>query len=202
MWKVIVHLGSILILLGSVAISAEKKDPDSAEVHNLARQMLAQAKILPIQSKVLEITGVTRGVQGLLKDLGAKVREHEISIELAADVMFDFNKYDIKPEAAQTLQKVAQVIQGYDKAPIVIGGHTDSVGSDQHNLKLSDQRAMSVKTWLVQNGKISGGRISTKGWGETKPVASNTKPDGSDDPEGRQKNRRVEIVIKTQGAKS
>lgn len=201
MWRVIVSV-SFISLIGSLATAAEKKDPDSPEVQNLARQLLPHAKILPIQSKVLEITGVTRGVQGLLKDLGAKVREHEISIELAADVMFDFNKYDIKPEAAQTLQKVAQVIQGYNKAPIVIEGHTDSVGSDQHNLKLSEQRAMSVKTWLVQNGKILGGRISTKGSGETKPVASNTKPDGSDDPEGRQKNRRVEIVIKTQGAKS
>lgn len=196
MLRVIVSV-SFLFLIGSLASAAEKKDPDSPEVQNLARQLLPHAKILPIQSKVLEITGVTRGVEGLLKDLGAKVREHEISIELAADVMFDFNKYDIKPEAAQTLQKVAQVIQGYDKGPIVIGGHTDSVGSDQHNLKLSDQRAMSVKTWLVQNGKIPAARISTKGWGETKPVAPNSKPDGSDDPEGRQKNRRVEIVIKT-----
>lgn len=196
MCRIIVSVVSILII-SVAAVGAVTKDPDSAEVHNLARQLLPRAKILPIESKVLDITGVTRGVEGLLKDLGAKVREHEISIELAADVMFDFNKYDIKPEAAQTLQKVAQVIQGYKNAPIVIEGHTDNVGSDQHNLKLSEQRAMSVKTWFVQNGKIPAGRISTKGLGETKPVAPNSKPDGSDDPEGRQKNRRVEIVIRT-----
>jgi hypothetical protein len=62
--------------------------------------------------------------------------------------------------------------------------------------KLSEARAASVKQWLVANAKVNGANIATRGWGKTKPVAHNTKPDGSDDAEGRAKNRRVEIVIR------
>ena len=66
-------------------------------------------------------------------------------------------------------------------------------------MQLSENRAGAVKSWLVQNASIAGSRITTQGWGETKPVAPNKKPDGSDDPEGRQKNRRVEIVMTQTG---
>jgi photosystem I P700 chlorophyll a apoprotein A2 len=66
-------------------------------------------------------------------------------------------------------------------------------------MKLSENRADAVKAWLVKNASIAGSRITTQGWGETKPVAPNKKPDGSDDPEGRQKNRRVEIVLTQTG---
>jgi outer membrane protein OmpA-like peptidoglycan-associated protein len=64
-------------------------------------------------------------------------------------------------------------------------------------MKLSDDRAASVKSWLVQNAGVSASRITTRGWGETKPVAPNTNTNGSDNPAGRQKNRRVEITIRT-----
>jgi outer membrane protein OmpA-like peptidoglycan-associated protein len=64
-------------------------------------------------------------------------------------------------------------------------------------MKLSDDRAASVKNWLVQNAGVSASRITTRGFGETKPVAPNTNPNGTDNPEGRQKNRRVEITIRT-----
>ncbi len=80
-----------------------------------------------------------------------------------------------------------------------IEGHTDGKGTHPYNMKLSENRADAVKNWLVQNASISGSRITTQGWGETKPVAPNKKPDGSDDPEGRQKNRRVEIVLTQTG---
>ena len=82
---------------------------------------------------------------------------------------------------------------------MLIEGHTDGKGTHPYNMKLSENRAESVKTWLVQNSSVAGSRITTQGWGETKPVAPNKKPDGSDDPEGRQKNRRVEIVLTQTG---
>jgi len=66
-------------------------------------------------------------------------------------------------------------------------------------MTLSDNRAKAVKRWLVENGGVKASRITTKGWGETKPVAPNKKPDGSDDPDGRQKNRRVELTLTTKG---
>jgi outer membrane protein OmpA-like peptidoglycan-associated protein len=78
---------------------------------------------------------------------------------------------------------------------VLIEGHTDGKGTHPYNIKLSENRAASVKKWLVENAGVSGSRITTRGWGETKPVAPNTNPDGSDNPAGRQKNRRVEITI-------
>ncbi|MBW1660432.1 MAG: OmpA family protein, partial [Deltaproteobacteria bacterium] len=74
-------------------------------------------------------------------------------------------------------------------------GHTDSKGSEEYNLALSQRRADSVKVWLIEEGGLKGITIITKGYGESKPVAPNTKPDGSDNPEGRAKNRRVEIYV-------
>jgi outer membrane protein OmpA-like peptidoglycan-associated protein len=182
----------LLFLLVPCFASAQTKyaDPDSPAVQAAARAALPRAK-------VLDIVGVTSGIQGVLKDLGAKVTAQEVTIEMDADVLFDFDKSNLRPEAADSLRKVGEVAKSYGTSPLLIEGHTDGVGSHAHNMKLSDDRAASVKNWLVQNAGIQGGRITTGGWGETKPVAPNTKPDGSDNPAGRQKNRRVEITIRT-----
>jgi outer membrane protein OmpA-like peptidoglycan-associated protein len=154
-------------------------------------------KVLDIVPKVLDIVGVSRGLEATLVDLGAKVTETEIKIALSGDILFDFDKDTLRPDALPTLQKVAEVIAGYPGAPVLIEGYTDSKGKDSYNLKLSDRRAASVKKWLVEKAGADAGHIKTKGWGEAKPVAPNENPDGSDDPDGRQKNRRVEITIKT-----
>ena len=164
-------------------------DPDSPEVMAAARAALAHAKIL-------DNVGVTLGIEAVLKDLGAKVTEREIRIDLAADVLFDFDKYTLRPAANDSLRKVAQVVSSYPTAPLLVEGHTDSKGTHAYNITLSDNRAAAVKKWLVEGG-VNASRITTKGWGETKPVAPNKKPDGSDDPDGRQKNRRVELTLTT-----
>lgn len=189
----------LIFLVSSLGYGATQQtvDPDSPAEQKKAQDALKNAKVLPIQSKVLEITGVSLGIDATLKDLNAKVTKQEITIGLDADVLFDFNKYDLRPEANATLQKVAVVLKGYPNGPVSIEGHTDNVGADAYNQKLSEQRAASVKNWFVKNAGISASRITTSGLGETKPVASNTNTDGSDNPEGRQKNRRVEIRIKT-----
>ncbi len=153
-------------------------------------------KVLVIESKVLDIVGIARGLEGTLKDLGAKVTAKEILIELDADVLFDFDKHDVKPAAVDTLTKVADVLKQTGKAPATIEGHTDGKGSSEYNQKLSDRRAKSVEDWLVKQGGVERARLTSKGFGMTRPVAPNTKPDGSDDPEGRRKNRRVEIRVK------
>ena len=181
-----------LLLLVPCFASAQAKyaDPDSPAVEAAARAALAHAK-------VLDIVGVTSGIQGVLKDLGAKVTAHEVKIELDADVLFDFDKSSLRPAAADSLREVSEVAKNYGSSPVLIEGHTDGKGTHAYNMTLSDKRAESVKSWLVQNGGVAASRITTRGWGETKPVAPNTKPDGSDDPAGRQKNRRVEITIRT-----
>jgi outer membrane protein OmpA-like peptidoglycan-associated protein len=118
----------------------------------------------------------------------------EEKITLPGDVLFDFGKWEIRPDAAATLRQAAEVVKQH-KASIAIDGYTDATGSDTYNLQLSKRRAAAVKAWLVQQGGIDEQRITTEGWGEAKPVAPNTHLDGSDHPEGRQKNRRVEITM-------
>jgi outer membrane protein OmpA-like peptidoglycan-associated protein len=120
----------------------------------------------------------------------------EIKIELPGDVLFDFDKWDLRPDAEPTLRQVAEIIQRYPNANVAIAGYTDAKGAETYNLQLSERRAKSVKAWLVQQGGVDGKRMTTKGWGEAKPVAPNTHPGGSDNPEGRQKNRRVELTVK------
>jgi len=186
---------SLLILLVAGVATAQSKysDPDSPVTDAAAHQALGHAQIL-------SIVGITTGIQSVLQDLGAKVVGQELRIDLAADVLFDFDKYTLLPKASDTLRKVGQVAVSYPSSPILIEGHTDGKGTHPYNMKLSENRANAVKAWLVQNASVTGARISTRGWGETKPVAANTKPDGSDDPEGRQKNRRVEIVLTKVGS--
>ena len=81
-------------------------------------------------------------------------------------------------------------------ASVTIEGHTDAKGADAYNQTLSEQRAASVKQWLVANAQVDGAKIATRGWGKTKTITYNAKPDGSDDPEGRAKNRRVQVIVR------
>ena len=132
-----------------------------------------------------------------LKAAGADIKETaaEIKISLQGEILFDFDKSNLRPAAESTLAQVAKLIASYPKVQVLIEGHTDSKGSDSYNAKLSDRRAVAVKNWFTKHG-IASGSMQTHGWGAAKPVAPNKHPDGSDDPEGRQKNRRVEITIK------
>jgi len=160
----------------------------------------AKGTVEPIQGKVVDIQGLSLGVAGkaqdlnkALRDLGAKATDFEIRIELSSDVLFDFDKAVMLPKAISELEKVATVLKSYPKASCTIEGHTDRKGSDPYNQKLSERRADAVKNWLLARGASN--PMTTRGWGATKPVAPNTLPDGRDNPDGRQKNRRVEIVV-------
>ena len=144
----------------------------------------------------VEISGKSIKVEEALKDLHAKMVGTEIQISLSGDVLFNFDKWKIRPEAEKTMYKIAKIIKELQKEHVLIEGHTDSKGSDSYNLKLSQRRADSVKAWFMNKGDLNQVKLLTKGYGESKPVEPNTKPDGSDNPEGRTKNRRVEIKIK------
>jgi outer membrane protein OmpA-like peptidoglycan-associated protein len=132
------------------------------------------------------------------KEIGLEVKETatETRIALSADVLFDFDKADILPKAQAALHQVAVFIKEKGGVrPVKIEGHTDGKGTDAYNQRLSERRADSVMRWLAQREGLKDVKFLSQGFGAKRPVAPNTKPDGSDDPEGRQKNRRVEIVL-------
>jgi outer membrane protein OmpA-like peptidoglycan-associated protein len=150
----------------------------------------------PSKNKILDLVFRVQDLGGKVQDLKVKETDQEIRIELAADVLFDFDKADLRPAAQQTLHQAADIIREKAKGAVRIEGHTDSKGNDAYNQKLSERRAASVKTWFTVKEGLGKVQFATQGFGAKKPVASNTKPDGSDDPDGRQKNRRVEIILK------
>lgn len=114
-------------------------------------------------------------------------------ITLQDGVLFDFGKYDLRPEAKATLTKLATVLNQAKVPAAQINGHTDSIGDDAFNQDLSEKRASAVATQLKADGVSA--NLETHGYGKTQPVADNTNADGSDNPAGRQANRRVEIYI-------
>lgn len=114
-------------------------------------------------------------------------------ITLQDGVLFDFGKYDLRPEAKATLAKLATVLNQAKVPAAQINGHTDSIGDDAFNQDLSEKRASAVATQLKADGVSA--NLETHGYGKTQPVADNTNADGSDNPAGRQANRRVEIYI-------
>lgn len=110
------------------------------------------------------------------------------------NVFFDFGKATLRTKSYTELNRLIELLKEYPTMKIEIGGHTDSKGSKGFNLKLSQDRAESVKRYLISNG-VSPSRLSSKGYGASEPIAPNTFQDGSDNPAGRQKNRRVEFVV-------
>jgi len=128
-----------------------------------------------------------------LNSLGAKREGENIIVTLSGDVLFDFDKTDIRADARPILAQLSTVLQAMDQASLTIIGHTDAKGSDAYNQNLSEKRAEAAKNWLVNSGTHL--PISTRGEGKRMPIAANENKDGSDNPTGRQKNRRVEFVI-------
>jgi len=105
-----------------------------------------------------------------------------------SDVLFDTGRYSLKPGAREKLAKVAGILLAYPGLNIAVGGYTDNVGGDEMNQRLSENRATSVRDYLVQQGVVTNS-VSARGFGNTSPVASN------DNSAGRQQNRRVELLV-------
>lgn len=137
-------------------------------------------------------------VEQILSELNSQKTSEGILINLPENILFDFDKAEIKPDAKPTLAKINELIGHYSNAPIAIYGHTDSKGSDAYNQTLSAKRANAVKNYLVSSHSVDASRLQAQGFGETKPIAPNTQSSGADNPAGRQQNRRVEVIIRNQ----
>ena len=147
------------------AEEARRRADAEAEKHALREKLLKQFSL------ILETRDSARG---LIVNLG--------------DVLFDLDKYTLRPEAREKLAKLSGVVLGNPGLKLEVEGHTDSTGSDEHNQKLSENRAGAVRDYLVSQN-VPADSITASGFGKTRPVAPN------DTAEGRQKNRRVEIVV-------
>jgi outer membrane protein OmpA-like peptidoglycan-associated protein len=123
--------------------------------------------------------------------------EDGFQLTLPDSILFDFGSAELRDDALPALTLIADVLRYFADAPVTVVGHTDSVGSASANQQLSELRAQSVVDALIRDHGIDPGRLTAVGRGAEEPVAPNTNPDGSDNPEGRQLNRRVEIVVHT-----
>jgi OOP family OmpA-OmpF porin len=104
------------------------------------------------------------------------------------DVLFDFDRSTVKPEAAKILDRLVVFMQENKDKRVSLSGHTDSIGSEKYNLGLSERRVTAVREYVVKKG-VDGSRITGQGFGESKPIADNKTK------EGRAKNRRVEVKV-------
>jgi outer membrane protein OmpA-like peptidoglycan-associated protein len=204
------RLAAALLLLGSAPLRAAEQPvyPGPWEAATQAAAEAAVARLgthpaLDIVPQVLAIQRVEQGVAGsrgaitatvqqvrqAMQDLGARESTLEVTVSLPADVLFDFDKAEIRPDAATALARLATVIRGYPAGRAEIQGHTDAKGNTGYNQLLSERRAEAVKRWLVERESIATDRLATSGFGKSRPVADNQTE------AGRQKNRRVEVVV-------
>jgi outer membrane protein OmpA-like peptidoglycan-associated protein len=149
-----------------------KEEAARAEAERAEKAAAAlRAQLLDQFNRILETRDTPRG---LVVNMG--------------DVLFDFGKYELRPEAREKLAKLSGIILAHPGLDLAVEGHTDNVGSDEVNQKLSEKRAETVRAYLLQQG-LADGNVTSRGFGKTTPVADNSTS------EGRQKNRRVEIVV-------
>jgi outer membrane protein OmpA-like peptidoglycan-associated protein len=137
------------------------------------------------------LKNIVKKVSETLPDVDvASVEETERGLVLTFDneLLFKFDSDEILPEQKGNLDKIAEFLAKNVERDVSVEGHADSTGEDDYNLDLSERRAKAVRKALLERG-ISEGRVESFGFGETQPVASN------DTPEGRRKNRRVEVII-------
>jgi outer membrane protein OmpA-like peptidoglycan-associated protein len=168
-----------------VAIPAYTQEPNAAPPDHVADLVLHAA----------DLVYRVDDMGGKIESLEVKETSTEVRIDLSADVLFAFDQADLLPKARQTLSQAAAIIRDKAKGTVRIDGYTDAKGSDPYNQRLSERRAAAVENWFKNDGHLNAVSFAAKGFGARNPVAPNTRPDGSDDPDGRQKNRRVEITI-------
>lgn len=141
-----------------------------------------------MRGEVSTLTGDVSGLDVRVTDLGT-------IIDLPADALFEFDQADLTPIAETELRKAAEVIRRAPAGFIQIIGHTDSKGDDTYNQNLSNARARTVADWFGQQVGVRQRQLIVSGKGETAPIAPNETATGADNPSGRAKNRRVEVVL-------
>ena len=185
--------------LAAEQAAREKLDADAARAAALEQQQTAQAEAERARKQAEDAERARQQAEAekaelrkrLLDQLNAVLQTRDSARGLIvnmSDVLFDFNKYTLKPGAREKLAKISGIVLAHPGLKLQVEGHTDSIGSDEYNQLLSEQRAASVRDFLVQQG-VPADSVGARGYGKANPVATN------DTAEGRQKNRRVELVV-------
>ena len=146
--------------------AAEASAQQAADQANQARERL--------RNQLNQVLQTTETARGLIVNM--------------SDVLFDFNKYTLKPDAREKLAKVSGILLAYPGLKVKVEGYTDNIGSDEYNQKLSEQRADGVRDYLVSQS-VSDSNVTANGFGKTQPIADNSTN------QGRAQNRRVELVV-------
>jgi len=153
----------------------------------------SRSRLVPDELAASEVDQITQ----TLAQFDATEVEGGFQLTLPDSILFDFGSSELRGDAMSALALIAEVLVYYKDAPVIVVGHTDSIGSDSRNQTLSVQRAQSVVAALSTGHGIDPARLSAEGRGESEPVAPNSTPEGADNPEGRQLNRRVEVLVLT-----
>ena len=216
---ILVGAALLMLSLGSGTVVAQA--PSGTSDATPGKVLDIQGKVLEIDGLGADAQGASSHITGQVMSLGAAIQDlkggatgvvvtetptapapgpaapprREVKIYLPADVLFDFDKAELRPEASPVLERIVAVLKSDPTASAAIDGYTDGKGSDRYNLPLSTRRAESVRAWLVAHGVSNS--MTARGFGKTRPIAPNTLPNGADNPNGRQKNRRVEITFRT-----
>ncbi len=206
MKKILISLAAITLLVG--CSSAKKTDTVNNMEATLARVEQENSDVQKmIEGYKTDIQSSKETISSLESDINAidafinpetvfdkdgviiKQERDSLTLIMPTDVVFDFNKASIKKEFKPMLDTVAEALNIYTSLEVKIDGHTDNVGEYNYNMSLSKKRAESAKKYLVSKG-VDNSRVATEGFSFSKPVASNATQ------EGRDKNRRIEVILK------
>ena len=152
---------------------------------------------LDVTPRVVDLVFRTVTVRGGKDTATVNEAPGDTEVDLAADVLFAFDSAKLTPAAQAELADTAKLIRERAKGTVRVEGHTDSVGTQAYNVPLSQRRAQAVRDALARLLSDKPTQFSVQGFGASKPIAPNKNPDGSDNPKGRARNRRVTVAIPT-----
>ncbi len=170
-----VHRGRHLVVAASVLILWPHA-PSHAQADLERRILDLERRVVPYDGRVQEVEGT------------------EVTVSLDGDVLFELDKAELTPAAQAALTELAAQLDDSATGAVSVVGHTDALGTDEYNIDLSNRRAQNVRDFLAAAVEEDF-EFRVDGRGEAEPVAPNTTPNGSDDPEGRRRNRRVEVTF-------
>ena len=187
------HLATLASQRVTIAQAAAEKKIAEAQIQQATEErdrVLLDARTRQTQRAQQQAQVATSQVQQLQQELAAlQAKQTDRGLVLTlSDVLFETGKANLRPGALRNLYPLVTFLQKYSERRVVIEGHTDSVGSEAYNLDLSQRRADAVRDFLLQNG-VNAAQLTTHGYGKASPVAANNTA------EGRQQNRRVELII-------